>query len=271
LRRFNEISQVVVLAATNFPDLIDKAMLRSGRFDKKIYIPKPDIKGREAIFRKHLEKTTISHDVDVAKLAKISVYKTGADIKNIINVASRKAVMEDNDRVTQRHLEMALEEVEMGRARTSSIRSDEQKRLTAYHEGGHAIVSFFTKECSPINKVTIVPRGNAAGYVSSVLEEDRNWTKARMIAQIDCLLGGRIAEEIVFGPEEVTSGAISDFEKASSLAEQMVCELGMSEKAGFQIFDKSKISESQKSMIDAETSCILQVSERDVIVVGLVI
>lgn len=223
-------SGIIVIAATNRPDVLDPALTRPGRFDRRIIIDHPDLKGREAILRVHLKGKPLANDVDVAKLAKQTAGFSGADLANMVNEAAILAARKGRDRITMSDLMEALEKVIVGPERKSRLLSEHEKRVAAYHEGGHALVSKLLG-VREVTKVTIIPRGLAMGYTLNLPQEDRYlMTRQELLNEITMLLAGRAAEELIFG--EVTTGAANDLERATELARRMVCEFGMSERLG---------------------------------------
>jgi cell division protease FtsH len=223
---------VIIIAATNRPDVLDPAILRPGRFDRRVVVPRPDLLGREAIFGVHTRKVPISDDVDMEVLARATPGMSGADIENLVNEAALEAARRNRSKVTMIDFEMAREKVMMGAERRSMVMSEKDLKNTAYHESGHAIVSLCVEgESDPVHKVTIIPRGRALGLTMQLPTEDR-YAVSRTFAQnqIAMLMGGRIAEELIF--DELTTGAGNDIERATDLARKMVCEWGMSEKMG---------------------------------------
>ncbi|MEA1987162.1 MAG: ATP-dependent zinc metalloprotease FtsH [Candidatus Marinimicrobia bacterium] len=234
---FDSDSSVIVIAATNRPDILDKALLRPGRFDRQIVVDIPDVKGREEILKIHSKNIKISKDVKLEILAKGTPGFVGADLANMVNEAALLAARKNLKKVTNEDFEEAKDKIMMGAERRSMIVSDEEKELVAYHEMGHALVAIFSPEADPIHKVSIVPRGRALGLTHSLPEvEKHNYQKKYLIAQIGVLLGGRSAEELIFN--DVANGAGNDIERATNLARQMVCEWGMSEKLGPLTFGK---------------------------------
>jgi len=234
---FESNDGVILIAATNRPDVLDPALLRPGRFDRQVVVPRPDIKGREGILRVHSRKVPLAADVDVNRLARSTPGLTGADLENLVNEAALMAARNDQERVNMIDLELAKDKVMMGAERRSMIISDQEKRTTAYHEAGHALVAKLLPGADPIHKVTIIPRGMALGLTQQ-LPEDEKYTYAAkdLLNNLVILFGGRVAEELVF--ERITTGAGNDIEKATDLARRMVCEWGMSEKLGPMTFGK---------------------------------
>ena len=234
---FDSDSSVIVLAATNRPDILDKALLRPGRFDRQIIVDIPDVRGREEILKIHSKNINISKDVNLKILAKGTPGLVGADLANLVNEAALLAARENRKQVLNIDFEEAKDKVMMGTERKSMVISDMEKKLTAYHEAGHALVAIFSPEADPIHKVSIVPRGRALGVTHLLPEIERhNYTKKYFVSYLEVLLGGRSAEELIFN--DVTNGAGSDLERATKLARQMVCEWGMSDKLGPLTFGK---------------------------------
>lgn len=223
---FDERTSVIVLAATNRPDMLDPALVRPGRFDRKINIPLPDFEDRKGIIQIHMRNKPFSDDVDVEDISKKTVGFSGADIENMLNEAAILAARENRDKITPKDLDNASLKVTMGEERRS-LMTDEEKRITAYHEAGHAVVAAKSKDMDPVYRISIIPRGGSLGHTSLPPEKDRyNETKTRLLSLISTMLGGRAAEEIIF--DEITVGASSDIERATSLARKMVTEFGMS-------------------------------------------
>jgi len=228
---FTTSENVILIAATNRPDVLDSALLRPGRFDRQITIDKPDIRGREAILKIHTRKTPLGSDVDLTVLAKSSPGFSGADLANLVNEAALLASREGKEEITALDFEHARDKVLMGPERRSMYISDEQKKMTAYHEAGHVLVASYTKGSDPIHKVTIIPRGRSLGLTAYLPLEDRyTHNREYLLAMITYALGGRVAEELVFN--EISTGAANDIEKASDIARRMVRQWGMSEKLG---------------------------------------
>ncbi|NLB07595.1 MAG: ATP-dependent zinc metalloprotease FtsH, partial [Desulfobulbaceae bacterium] len=222
---------VIIIAATNRPDVLDPALLRPGRFDRQVVVPVPDIKGREMILDIYGKKTKLAADVDMAVIARGTPGFSGADLENLVNEAALLAARENKDEVDASLLERAKDKVMMGAERRSMIISDKEKEITAYHEAGHALVARLLPGADPIHKVTIIPRGRALGLTMQ-LPVDEKYTHARgyLLDRIAILFGGRVAEQLVFN--EITTGAGNDIERASELARKMVCEWGMSDELG---------------------------------------
>jgi cell division protease FtsH len=235
---FESNDGVILIAATNRPDVLDPALLRPGRFDRRIVVPRPDVKGRLGILKVHTKKTPLGPAVDLEVIARGTPGFSGADLENLVNEAALLAARADKDRLDSQDFEMAKDKVLMGPERRSMIISENDKRITAYHEAGHALVGKMMKGSDPIHKVTIIPRGRALGLTQQLPMEDRlNISKDGAHDQIAVAMGGRVAEELVFG--QITTGASNDIQVATDLARKMVCEWGMSEKLGPLHFGKS--------------------------------
>ncbi len=230
---FESNDGVILIAATNRPDVLDPALLRPGRFDRQIVVDSPDVKGREGILRVHVRKIPLSGDVELATIARGTPGMAGADLANLVNEAALLAARKNKTLVDMSDFEEAKDKVMLGVERKSLVLSEDERKLTAYHEAGHTVVSIMTPGSDPIHKVTIVPRGRALGLMMSLPEKDRyGQTKEWLIGRLAISFGGRVAEELIFGPEKVTTGAGSDIEQATSLARRMVTQFGMSEKIG---------------------------------------
>ena len=228
---FDVKAGVIVIASTNRPDILDPALLRPGRFDRQIVVDRPDIKGREQILEVHAKGKPYDDDVNVGTLARQTPGFTGADLANLINESALLAARRDKAKIGMSELEEAIERVIAGPERKSRIMSEEERKLTAYHEGGHALVGYALPKLDPIHKVTIIPRGRAGGYTMALPLEDKHYEKrSELVDQLAYALGGRTAEEIVFG--DPSTGASNDIEKATSLARKMVMEYGMSDRLG---------------------------------------
>src|SRR5712672_3426801 len=222
---------VILVAATNRPDVLDPALLRPGRFDRRIVVPRPDVKGREGILRVHTRKIPLSEEGNLTTLARGTPGFAGADLENLVNEAALLAARRNKDKVEMTDFELAKDKVLMEAERRSMIISEKDKKITAWHEAGHALVAKLTEHNDPVHKVTIIPRGPALGLTQMLPKEDRlNWTRRSVLDRIAMSMGGRIAEELEFN--EITSGAKSDIEHATKFARSMVCEWGMSEKLG---------------------------------------
>ena len=230
---FDTQEGIILVAATNRPDVLDPALLRPGRFDRQVVVPNPDILGREAILKVHIKKISVAPDVDIRTIARGTPGFSGADLANIVNEAALLAARKNKKIVTMVDFEEAKDKVMMGSERRSLVMSQEEKELTAYHEGGHAVVALNQSASDPIHKATIVPRGRALGMVMRLPERDQlSLPREKMLADITVAMGGRVAEEIIFGDKKVTSGASSDIEMATKMARNMVTKFGMSEKLG---------------------------------------
>jgi len=236
---FESNEGVILIAATNRPDVLDPALLRPGRFDRHVVVPRPDIKGREGILQVHSRKVPLAADVDVNVLARSTPGLTGADLENLVNEAALLAARNDQEKVNMLDLELAKDKVMMGAERRSMIISDAEKRTTAYHEAGHALVAKLLPGADPIHKVTIIPRGMALGLTQQLPQDEKyTYASAYLLNNLVILFGGRVAEELVL--KQVTTGAGNDIEKATDLARRMVCEWGMSEKLGPMTFGKKE-------------------------------
>ncbi len=267
---FSTNEGIIVLAATNRPDILDPALLRPGRFDRKITVNYPDVKGREAILKVHARNKPLGPDADLSVLAKRTPGFTGADLENVLNEAAILAAREDKDKISMHHLEEAITRVQMGPEKRSRLITDADKRLTAYHESGHAIVALKLPGCDPVHEVSIIPRGQAAGYTMSLPKEDQMMvTKNKLLDQISMALGGRVAEELKF--VDVSTGAYSDLQRSSEIARKMVTEYGMSDNIGpiflggeEEVFiardwgHTRNYSENLASMVDEEVQRILE-------------
>jgi cell division protease FtsH len=228
---FESNEGVIIIAATNRPDVLDPAMLRPGRFDRHVVVSTPDVRGREAILRVHARRVLLGPDVDLSLIARGTPGFSGADLENLVNEAALLAARREGEFVTHKDLELAKEKVLMGSERRSLALSEKERRTTAYHEAGHALVGLLEPQGDPVHKVTIVPRGRALGVTMSLPEEDRHSaTREQLLAMVRKLMGGRAAEEIVF--QQSSTGASDDLKKATQLARDMVCSYGMSEKLG---------------------------------------
>jgi len=269
---FESNEGVILIAATNRPDVLDPALLRPGRFDRQIVVDLPDVKGREGILRVHLRKIPLADDVAVETLARGTPGMSGADLANLVNEAALLAARRDRERVTMEDLDEAKDKIMLGAERKSMVLSDTERTLTAYHEAGHAVIALRIPGLDPLHKVTIVPRGRALGVTASLPEEDRHtYPKDYMVAQLAMLYGGRAAEELKFGAEKVTTGAGNDIERATQLARRMVTQYGMSERVGpmavgdseqeiflgREIQQRRRISGSTAEMVDKEVKRLL--------------
>jgi cell division protease FtsH len=258
---------IILIAATNRPDVLDPALLRPGRFDRQVVVPNPDVSGREKIIRVHMKDVPLASDVNVKTIARGTPGFSGADLANLVNEAALMAARKDRKMVTHRDFEDAKDKVMMGAERRSMAMNEEEKRLTAYHEGGHAIVAMNVKMADPVHKATIVPRGQALGMVMQLPEGDRYSMKyQQMVDRIAIMAGGRVAEELIFGKENITSGASSDIQQATKLAKRMVTQWGFSDVLGTVAYGENEqevflghsvsrtqnISEETARIIDAE-------------------
>jgi cell division protease FtsH len=224
---FESSEGVIIVAATNRPDVLDPALLRPGRFDRQVVVPIPDVKGREKILEVYGRKTAVADNIEWQVIARGTPGFTGADLENMVNEAALLAARSNDDKVTMKHLELAKDKVMMGAERRSMIITDKEKKITAYHEAGHALVAIMLPDTDPIHKVTIIPRGRALGLTQQLpIEEKHTHSKRYLINRICILLGGRSAESLVF--DDITTGAGNDIEQATILARKMVCEWGMS-------------------------------------------
>lgn len=230
---FDENENVILIAATNRPDVLDPALLRPGRFDRQVVVPNPDVKGREEILKVHVRKVPLAKDVNLAVVARGTPGFSGADLANQVNEAALLAARRNKRKVTSKDFDDAKDKVLMGNERKSMAMDEQEKKLTAYHEAGHAICSLNVEETDPIHKATIVPRGRALGMVQQLPEKDQySYSRAKMLSRLIICMGGRAAEELKFGRDKVTSGASSDIAAATKLARSMVTEWGMSDLLG---------------------------------------
>ncbi len=270
---FETKDNVIIMAATNRPDVLDPALLRPGRFDRQVMVDVPDKKEREAILKLHLKGKPVSKDVQPSKISASTPGFSGADLRNIANEAAILAARANQKNVTQKNLEEALEKVMLGPERKSRALSDEEKEITAAHEAGHAVVSHVLENADPVHKVSIVSRGMALGFTWNIPEKDQRLkTKVKFEDEITSLLGGRVAEEQFFGKDHITTGAQNDLKRATSIARKMVVEYGMSEKLGPQTYghkedmpflgkeisEHRNYSEEIASLIDNEVSALIQ-------------
>ncbi|MFA5012250.1 MAG: ATP-dependent zinc metalloprotease FtsH [Ignavibacteria bacterium] len=268
---FEQNSGVIIIAATNRPDILDPALLRPGRFDRQVVVDRPDVKGREGILKVHTRKIPLSNDIKIDTIAKGTPGFSGADLANLVNEAALLAARRNSDVVTMKDLENAKDKVMMGTERRSLIISEKEKKTTAYHEAGHVLVAKYTPEADPVHKVTIIPRGRALGVTTYLpMDEKHTYSKEYLEAMITYAMGGRAAEKLVFN--EYTTGASNDIERATSLARKMVCEFGMSEKLGpitygnkqeevflgKELHEHKNYSETTQILIDDEVKKIVQ-------------
>ena len=230
---FESNEGVILIAATNRPDVLDPALLRPGRFDRQVVVPNPDVNGREKILRVHMRKVPLASDVDPKVIARGTPGFSGADLANLVNEAALLAARIGKRVVAMAEFEHAKDKVMMGTERRSLVMSEAEKRMTAYHEGGHALCAMHEPECDPVHKATIIPRGRALGLVMSLPEGDRySKSKSKLLAELTMAMGGRAAEEIIFGPDKVSNGAAGDIKMATDQARRMITEWGMSDKLG---------------------------------------
>ena len=263
---------VIVIAATNRPDVLDPALLRPGRFDRQVVVPLPDIRGREAILKIHMRKVPLAKDVDPSIIARGTPGFSGADLANLINEAALFAARESKRKVTMEEFEQAKDKIMMGTERRSMVMSDKEKLNTAYHEAGHAIVGYIVPDHDPVHKVTIIPRGRALGVTMYLPEEDKySISKEKLESNISSLFGGRLAEEMTLGPDGVTTGASNDIERATEIARNMVTKWGLSEKLGPLTYseDEGEVflgrSVTQHKQISPETAKIIDIEVRRII------
>lgn len=263
---------VILIAATNRPDVLDPALLRPGRFDRQVVVPNPDVQGREKILRVHMRKVPLASDVDPKTIARGTPGFSGADLANLVNEAALLAARTGRRTVGMHEFEMAKDKVLMGAERRSLVMSDDEKQMTAYHEAGHALVALHEPECDPVHKATIIPRGRALGLVMSLPAGDRySKHKSKLKAELAMAMGGRVAEELIFGPDKVSNGASGDIKMATNQAKMMVTEWGMSEKLGMiaygdnsqevflghSVTQSKNVSEATAREIDSEVRTII--------------
>ncbi len=264
---------IIIIAATNRPDVLDPALLRPGRFDRQIVVPNPDVGGREKILRVHMRKVPLAPDVDARTIARGTPGFSGADLANLVNEAALLAARRNKRLVTQSEFEDAKDKVMMGAERKSMVMTEEEKLMTAYHEAGHAIINIAVKGNDPLHKVTIIPRGRALGVTMSLPERDRlTHTMEWCLAKIAMAFGGRVAEQLVYGKNHLNSGATGDIQMATGLARAMVTEWGMSDKLGAVRYNENQqevflghaiarsqnMSEETARLIDEEVRRIVQ-------------
>ncbi len=266
---------VIVIAATNRPDVLDPALLRPGRFDRQVVVPLPDVRGREQILKVHMRKVPLADDINPTVIARGTPGFSGADLANLVNEAALFAARANKRLVDQDDFEKAKDKIMMGAERRSMVMSDEEKKLTAYHEAGHAIVGLLSPEHDPVHKVTIIPRGRALGVTMFLPEEDRySYTKQRLNSQIASLFGGRIAEEMIFGADRVTTGASNDIHRATEISRNMVTKWGLSDKLGplsygedegevflgHSVTQRKQVSDETAHTIDEEVRAIIEIN-----------
>ena len=269
---------IIILAATNRPDVLDPALLRPGRFDRQVVVPNPDVNGREKILRVHAKKVPLAPDVDLRIIARGTPGFSGADLANLVNEAALLAARRSKRMVTQAEFEDAKDKVMMGAERKSLVMTEEEKMLTAYHEGGHAILALNVKATDPVHKATIIPRGRALGMVKFLPEGDRYSMKYKeYTSQLAVAMGGRVAEEMVFGKENVTSGAVGDIDQATRMARAMVTRMGFSDQLGLVAYGENQeevflgmsmqkqqnVSEATAQTIDSEVRRLVEAGYQD--------
>ena len=274
---FESNEGVILLAATNRPDVLDPALLRPGRFDRQVVVDLPDVRGREGILRVHAKKLPLAGDVELKVAAKGTPGLSGADLANICNEAALLAARDGSDKVAMLHFEEAKDKVMLGAERRSLVLTDSERKLTAYHEAGHAVIGLRLPGLDPVHKVTIVPRGRALGITASLPQEDRHsYTKEWLEGQLCMLFGGRVAEEITFGSEKITTGAGNDIERATAMARQMVTRFGMSDVIGLmavgqgdqevflgrELVQRREVSEHTAQQVDQEIKRVLDEAEQ---------
>jgi len=268
---------VILIAATNRPDVLDPALLRPGRFDRQVVVPNPDVVGREKILKVHMRKVPLASDVDPRIIARGTPGFSGADLANLVNEAALMAARKGKRSVSMSEFEQAKDKVLMGTERRSMVMTEDEKKLTAYHEGGHALVMLYAEGHEPLHKVTIIPRGRALGVTMFLPERDKySQSKMELEAVVASLFGGRVAEELVFGTEKVTTGASDDIRRATNLARRMVTEFGFSEKLGplryteneeevflgHSVTQRKNVSDATAKVIDEEIRRIVEDGER---------
>uniref|UniRef100_UPI0038BAD668 ATP-dependent zinc metalloprotease FtsH n=1 Tax=Novosphingobium sp. TaxID=1874826 RepID=UPI0038BAD668 len=254
---------IIIIAATNRPDVLDPALLRPGRFDRQVVVPIPDIEGREKILSVHMKKVPLAPDVNPRTIARGTPGFSGADLANLVNEAALLAARRNKRLVAMQEFEDAKDKVMMGAERRSMVMTDDEKKMTAYHEAGHALVSVHEPASDPIHKATIIPRGRALGMVMRLPERDSySYHRDKMHANLSVSMGGRVAEEIIFGHDKVSSGASSDIQYATSLARSMVTKWGMSDKLGPLMYEESQdgylgMGSTQRTMMSSETNKLI--------------
>ncbi|HEX8570871.1 MAG TPA: ATP-dependent zinc metalloprotease FtsH [Caulobacteraceae bacterium] len=264
---------IILVAATNRPDVLDPALLRPGRFDRQVVVPNPDVNGRERILRVHMKNVPLAADVNVKTIARGTPGFSGADLANLVNEAALMAARKNRRMVTQNDFEDAKDKVMMGAERKSMVMTEDEKRMTAYHEGGHALVALTVPNTDPVHKATIIPRGRALGMVMQLPERDKlSMSYEQMTARLAILMAGRVSEEIIFGKEKITSGASSDIEQATRLAKMMVTKWGYSDQLGVVSYGENEqevflgmsmgrtqtVSEETARVIDAEVRRLVE-------------
>jgi ATP-dependent metalloprotease len=253
---FSQTEGVIIMAATNFPELLDKALVRPGRFDRHVSVPLPDVRGRVQILKLHSKNISLAANLDLSVIARGTPHFSGADLQNLVNQAAIQASKEGARAVTLKHLEFAKDKIIMGAERRSAFVTEESKRITAYHEAGHALVAYYTPGAMPLHKATIMPRGQSLGMTVQLPEMDKDsYTKREYLAMLDVCMGGRVAEELVLGDMDITAGAHNDIMKATDLAKQIVTKFGMSDKVGpvaHHDDDLHQLSTPSKTIIEGE-------------------
>jgi len=270
---FDPSDAIIVIASTNRPDVLDPALLRPGRFDRQVVVSNPDVNGRERILRVHMRNVPLAADVDIRTISRGTPGFSGADLANLVNEAALMAARKNRKMVTQRDFEDSKDRVMMGAERKSMAMTDDEKRLTAYHEGGHALVALSVPASDPVHKATIIPRGRALGMVMQLPERDQlSMSYQQMTSRLTILMGGRLAEEIIFGREKITSGASSDIDQATRLARAMVTKWGFSDRLGVVSYGENQdevflghsvsrtqnVSEETARIIDEEVKRLVQ-------------
>ncbi|KAG0241148.1 hypothetical protein BGW41_006254 [Actinomortierella wolfii] len=262
---FSQTEGVIIIAATNFPELLDKALVRPGRFDRHVSVPLPDVRGRMQILKHHLKNINVAHNVDISVIARGTPGFSGADLANLVNQAAIQASREGVTEVGMKQIEYAKDKILMGVERRSQVVTSESKKLTAYHEGGHALVALFTPGAMPLHKATIMPRGSALGVTVQLPDMDKDsFTRKEYQAQLDVAMGGRVAEEMIFGAENVTSGCSSDIVHATKVARMMVTHYGMSDKVGPVAHteeDMATLSTPTKQLIESEIKALIEAAQ----------
>lgn len=260
---FGSSEGVIFIAATNTVESLDKALMRPGRFDHHVHVPLPDIRGRTKILKIHSRNVSMSSTIDLSTIARGTPGFSGADLSNLVNQAALRASKLGSKFVRISDLEWAKDKIMMGTERKSAVITPQGKKLTAYHEGGHALVALYTPGAMPLHKVTVIPRGSALGLTMQLPEDDvTGYSRKELLARLDVCMGGRVAEEMIFGKEEVTTGASSDLKSASAVAKGMVVQWGMSPKAGLVAHSEEeleKLSGTEKSIIEGEIKLLLEV------------
>lgn len=262
---FTQNEGVIVIGATNRANDLDKALVRPGRFDVQVTVPVPDYKGRKELFDHYLGKIRASRDIDIDMLCRTTIGFTGADIENLVNQGALKSATDNMDMVTQESLEFARDKILMGPERRNRLPDKEQNAMTAYHEGGHALVAYYTEKANSLHKVTIVSRGDSLGHTSTLPERDLySQTKEQLSATMDVMLGGRVAEELIYGSDRVTTGCEDDLRKANMLATRMVKDFGMSEKIGMRVVRDDETQTSSQVVINNFSDATSELVESEI-------